>query len=200
MTRILMLLGSLLTLMFVTTTAMAQEYRVKSGDILRIEVIEDASLNRTVLVSPDGRISLPGAGAVRAAGLTIEQIQAALTAQLAAGFAVTPNVFVGIDQLAPVLPPRPSQPVPDPVIAIFVMGEAKNVGKIELTPGTTMLQAFAQFGGFTNFAATKRIQLRRGSDIYTISYDAILEGTSPNGSVTLLEGDVIVVPQRTLFE
>lgn len=200
MIRFLMFWGSLLTLSVLTSSAMAQEYRVKAGDILRVEVIEDTSLNRTVLVSPDGRIALPGAGAVRAAGLTIEQIQAGLTAQLAPGFSVTPNVFVGIEQLAPVLPAAPRVPVPDPVVAIFVVGEANNVGKIELTPGTTLLQAFAQFGGFTNFAATQRIQLRRGTDVYTISYDAILDGSSPNGAVALLEGDVIVVPQRRLFE
>lgn len=200
MTRFATFLCSLLTLVVLSSSAMAQDYRVKSGDVLRIEVIEDTSLNRTVLVSPDGRISLPGAGAVRAGGRTIEEIQAALTAQLAGNFANTPNVFVGIEALAPREPRVPSVPVPDPVVSIFVVGEATNTGKIELTPGTTLLQAFAQFGGFTNFAATKRIQLRRGSDIYTVSYDAILDGSSPNGGVALLEGDVIIVPQRTLFE
>ena len=200
MTRILTLLGSLLTLILLTTTASAQEYRVKAGDILRIEVIEDQTLNRTVLVSPDGRIALPGAGAVRAGGRTLEQIQADLTAQLAPNFANTPNVFVGLEALAPREPRVPSQPLPDPVVTIYVMGEAANSGKLEVEPGTTLLQAFAQFGGFTNFAATKRIQLRRGTDIYVIDYDAILNGTSPNGSVRVAEGDVIVVPQRGLFE
>ena len=200
MTRILTLLGSLLTLILLTTTASAQEYRVKAGDILRIEVIEDQTLNRTVLVSPDGRIALPGAGAVRAGGRTLEQIQADLTAQLSPNFANTPNVFVGLEALAPREPRVPSQPLPDPVVTIYVMGEAANSGKLEVEPGTTLLQAFAQFGGFTNFAATKRIQLRRGTEIYVIDYDAILDGTSPNGAVRVAEGDVIVVPQRGLFE
>ena len=200
MTRILTILGSLLTLILLTTTASAQEYRVKAGDILRIEVIEDQTLNRTVLVSPDGRIALPGAGAVRAGGRTLEQIQADLTAQLAPNFANTPNVFVGLEALAPREPRVPSQPLPDPVVTIYVMGEAANSGKLEVEPGTTLLQAFAQFGGFTNFAATKRIQLRRGTEIYVIDYDAILDGTSPNGAVRVAEGDVIVVPQRGLFE
>ena len=200
MTRILTILGSLLTLILLTTTASAQEYRVKAGDILRIEVIEDQTLNRTVLVSPDGRIALPGAGAVRAGGRTLEQIQADLTAQLSPNFANTPNVFVGLEALAPREPRVPSQPLPDPVVTIYVMGEAANSGKLEVEPGTTLLQAFAQFGGFTNFAATKRIQLRRGTEIYVIDYDAILDGTSPNGAVRVAEGDVIVIPQRGLFE
>ena len=62
------------------------------------------------------------------------------------------------------------------------------------------MQAIAQFGGFTNFAAVKRLQLRRGADVYTINYDAILDGSSQNGAVRMRDGDVIVVPQRKLFE
>jgi len=150
-----------------------------------------------VVVAPDGRIAVPGAGAGRAAGRTIEQIQASLTEELAPGFSVMPKVFVGVEALAP---KEPVVSQPDPVVAIFVMGEAQNVGRIELEPGTTLLQAFAQFGGFTNFAATQRIQLRRGTEVFAISYDAILDGTSPNGAVALRDGDVIVVPQRRLFE
>ncbi len=179
---------------FAATTAAAQEYRVQPGDTLRIEVIEDTSLNRLALVSPDGRISLPGAGAVRVSGRTIEQIQSGLTTQLAPSFVNTPTVFVAIEQLAARTPATPR------VTSIFVVGEANSVGRIELEPDTTLLQAFAQFGGFTNFAATTRIQLHRGSEIYNINYDAIISGQSTNGAVALREGDVIIIPQRRLFE
>ncbi|MDX8353115.1 polysaccharide biosynthesis/export family protein [Cognatiyoonia sp. IB215182] len=192
MTRFATFLGALAALWLVATQGVAQEYRVQPGDTLRVEVVEDQSLNRTLLVSPDGRISLPGAGALRVNGLTIEQIQRALAERLAPGFVNPPNVFVDILSLAP--------EDEDPVTTIFVVGEANTVGRIELEPGTTLLQAFAEFGGFTNFAATKRIQLRRGSEIYTIDYNKILDGSSRNGSVRMHEGDVIIIPQRKLFE
>lgn len=192
MTRFATFLGALVALWLVATPGVAQEYRVQPGDTLRVEVVEDQSLNRTLLVSPDGRISLPGAGALRVNGLTIEQIQRALAQRLAPGFVNPPNVFVDIQALAP--------EDEDPVTSIFVVGEANTVGRIELEPGTTLLQAFAEFGGFTNFAATKRIQLRRGSEIYTIDYSKILDGSSRNGSVRMHEGDVIIIPQRKLFE
>ena len=58
-------------------------YRIRAGDVLRVEVIEDPTLNRSVLVSPDGRIAVPLAGTVQAGGRTIEQVQAALTTRLA---------------------------------------------------------------------------------------------------------------------
>ena len=53
-----------MTLIFgvVAHQAQAQGYQIRAGDTLRIEVLEDSSLNRTVLVAPDGRISMPQAG------------------------------------------------------------------------------------------------------------------------------------------
>lgn len=192
MSRIATFLGSVLTLMLFSTITLAQEYRVQPGDTLRVEVVEDASLNRVVLVAPDGRFALPGAGSVRASGLTISQIQANLASRLAANFVTPPNVFVGIEGLAPERDPR--------TIAIFVVGEGNTVGRVEIAPGTNLMQAIAQFGGFTNFAAVKRIQLRRGSEVFNINYNSILDGSSTNGAVRMREGDVIVIPQRKLFE
>ena len=76
---------------------------------------------------------------------------------------------------------------------------------IQVAPGTTVLQLFAQMGGFGRFAATARIQLRRVDNagveqIYALDYEAIEAGRSPSGQTELEEGDVIVVPQRHLFE
>lgn len=192
MFRFATLLGSVLTLMLFSTFSFAQDYRIQPGDTLRVEVVEDTSLNRNVLVSPDGRISLPGAGSLRASGLTLEQVQSSLSSRLASNFVNRPNVFVSLEGLAP---EREA-----PVIAIFVVGEGNTVGRIEVEPGTNLMQAIAQFGGFTNFAAVKRIQLRRGSDVYTINYNNILDGSSENGAVRMRDGDVIVIPQRKLFE
>jgi polysaccharide biosynthesis/export protein len=188
-------------------TAAAQDsYRIRAGDTLRIEVLEDPALNRSVLVSPDGRITLPLAGAVTARGQSVEQVQAALAAQLAPNFAAPPNVFVGVERLVEPRPAGPAAPpAPPRTIDVFVLGEVGTSGKLAVAPGTTVLQMFAQMGGFSRFAATQRIQLRRtgpdGSEVvYTLNYDAIEDGRSPNGRVTLSDGDVIVVPQRRLFE
>lgn len=185
--------------------AFAQEgYRIRPGDVLRIEVLEDTTLNRNALVPPDGRITLPLAGTVQASGSTVETVAASLATRLASNFAVAPTVFVSIERVAE---PRISSgaPAPAPVISIFVVGEGANPGKLDLEPGTTLIQAFAQMGGFSKFAATKRIQLRRTDasgveKIYNINYAAIVQGRSRSGQTTLQDGDVILVPQRGLFE
>lgn len=197
----------LAALMALPVAAPAQEaYRIQAGDVLRVEVLEDATLNRSVLVPPDGRISIPLAGVVQAGGRSVEQIQANLASALAPNFAAPPNVFVSIERIAPADAPLAAGPVEPETLTIYVMGEAANPGKLAVEPGTTLLQLFAEMGGFTNFAATKRIQLRRtdpatgAEQVYSFSYDAIERGTSTAGNTVVAEGDVILVPQRRLFE
>jgi len=92
---------------------------------------------------------------------------------------------------------------PARTIDIFILGAANTPGRVEVAPGTTVLQAIAAAGGLSPFAATKRLQLRRidksGSEkIYRIDFDAIERGAS--NTTRLVDGDVIVVPQRRLFE
>ncbi|MCU0826583.1 MAG: polysaccharide export protein [Tabrizicola sp.] len=184
-----------------TSEISAQEgYKIRPGDVLRIEVLEDPSLNRTALVSPDGSISFPLAGGVPAAGRTLAQLQSDLASRISGNFAATPSVFVALEQVAPPRALGGNGTKAAALIEVFVMGEAANPGKLEVKRGTTLLQVFAQMGGFSPFAATKRVQLHRDGKITTLSYDAIEQGTSAAGATIVQDGDVIVVPQRKLFE
>jgi polysaccharide biosynthesis/export protein len=197
------LIAVLLALPVMAVQSIAQDYRLRSGDVLQIEVLEDSSLNRTAIVLPDGQISLPLVGSVPAAGRSLAQVQAELASRLAPNFAAPPTVFVTMSALAErVVGGGSSTPR---TIDIFIIGAANTPGRIEVSPGTTLLQAIAQAGGLSPFAAKKRIQLRRvdksGSEkIYGLDYDAIERGAVSSGSTRLVDGDVIVVPQRKLFE
>ena len=201
MRPIFILLSAVLMSVLSITGASAQDtYKVRPGDTIRIEVLEDGNLNRDALVRPDGQISLPLAGSVRAGGRTLAEIQAELAAKLAGSFATPPNVFVTIGTLAE----RQTGSGVARTIAVYVIGESGAQGKVDVKPRTTLLQLIAQAGGFGPFAATKRIQLRRtakdGSEqVYNFNYDAILAGGS-GGTTRLQDGDVIIIPQRRLFE
>jgi polysaccharide biosynthesis/export protein len=204
------LLSGLLALPMLAGGARAQEeggYLLRPGDTLRIEVLEDSTLNRSVLVAPDGRISVPLAGVVRAGGRPIEAVQADLAARLAGNFATAPNVFVSVERLNQTATGTGTGGVAVPkTLSVFVMGEANKPGKVAVEPGTTVLQFFAEMGGFSKFAATKRIQLRRtdkktgAETIFSLNYNEIERGSSKAGATKLADGDVIVVPQRKLFE
>ncbi len=191
-------IGSAALLAIFAETGTAQDgYRLRGGDTLRIEVLEDPSLNRSALIAPDGRIAIPLAGGIPAAGRTLEAVQSELATKLEPNFAIRPTVYVALERQKE---ERMRQPAQEKVISIYVMGEAAKPGKLDVAPGTTVLQAFAQMGGFSKFAATKRIQLRRGAQNWVLNYQAIETGGSTAGDFALAEGDVILIPQRKLFE
>ena len=183
--------------------ALAQsEYRVRSGDTLVIEVLEDTSLNRAVVVLPDGRISFPFAGTVEVAGRSVSQIEAAITAGIADNFASQPNVFVAVQPGER----RPATAAAPNMINIYFLGEVNTPGLREVVPGTTLLQGLAQSGGLTRFAAAKRLQLRRTDpatgrqSVFKIDYRALSDGAAMSSDIRLQAGDVILVPERRLFE
>ena len=187
-----------------TSQAFAQNpYELRPGDSLQVEVLEDPSLNRTVLVLPDGSITFPMVGTIPAAGRSVNDVKAQLADGLVSNFASKPNVFVSVSTLAvrPAATPRAAR-----TIGVFVMGEVTTPGRADVAPGTTILQFLAQAGGFTRFAAQKRIQLRRtdsktgAEQVYLFNYDGTGGNGSIRGSTKLQPGDVIVVPQRRIFE
>ncbi|WP_368188406.1 polysaccharide biosynthesis/export family protein [Aestuariibius sp. HNIBRBA575] len=186
-------------LMLLPVAALA--YQIQPGDQLQIEVVEDNALNRVLLVLPDGTINFPGAGSIRASGMTAEGLRVRITDRIAGDFASRPTVYVSVAQLAP--PPAPVAPEPDEPQLVYIMGEVEGPGAMPVEEGITLLQAIAQAGGFTRFAATKRVELRRVDSeteterVFLFDYK---NRTGISGATRLTAGDVIVVPERRLFE
>lgn len=189
----------------ILTAGIAQaqsEYRVRAGDTIIVEVLEDNALNRSTVVLPDGRISFPFAGSVTAAGRTVSEIKDAITAGISSNFANEPNVFVSV-QPGQRIATGPAAPA---TMNIYFMGEVNSPGVQPLPRNTTLLQALALSGGLTRFAATKRIQLRRTDprtgeqQISKINYRALSDGAVMTRDIILQDGDVILVPERRLFE
>ncbi|WP_136637798.1 polysaccharide biosynthesis/export family protein [Pseudooceanicola onchidii] len=196
-------IAAVFALALLAVPASAQQlYKIRPGDQLNIEVLEDPSLNRSVLILPDGNFTFPFAGQVRAGGRSVLAVQNSLVERLSSNFATPPSVFVTAGPLFKA-PEAPMGAVEIDKFGIYAMGEINNPGKVEILSdeGITLLQAIAQVGGFTRFAATKRIELRRptqkGEQVYIYNYKT---GGGISGATTLRAGDVIVVPERRLFE
>jgi polysaccharide biosynthesis/export protein len=189
---------ALLALILAAPMALAQAagYRIEPGDTLSVTVLEDESLNRQLLVTPDGRVSMPLAGTVQARGRTVEQVESAIADRLAPNFAVRPNVFVSVVAVED----------PGETFNVYVLGRVGEPGLKEVEIGTTLLQAVALAGGLDRFAATRRIQLRRtdpatGQErLFIFNYNAVERGNPIQSMIALREGDVIIVPERRLFE
>jgi polysaccharide export outer membrane protein len=75
---------------------------------------------------------------------------------------------------------------------------------VQIDRRTTVLQAIAMAGGLGPFAAKKRIQVRRKVDgqemLYPFNYDDVEQGRDISGNIFLKDGDVIVVPEKGIFE
>lgn len=176
--------------------AQSAGYRIQPGDELAITVLEDETLNRTTLVLPDGSISVPLAGSIQASGRSVDAVESAIADRLASNFAVRPSVFVSVTSVSDTGLTFP----------IYVVGQVGDPGVREVEAGTTLLQAIALAGGLDRFAATKRIQLRRADPstgqerLYIFNYNAVERGGAIQSMITMREGDVIVVPERHLFE
>jgi polysaccharide export outer membrane protein len=191
--RIVFLLAVLL--LWVCTSASAQQaqgYVLQPGDSVQVSVWQDQRLNRTIVVAPDGMISFPLVGHIRAAGMTVQALESLLSKQLRKNYTTDPQVTV---TLAEVIEGTGSQ--------VFITGEVNKPGTYSIKTGTSVMQAIAMSGGLGRFAAKSRIQIHRkvaGSEqVLLFNYSDFESGKNLGGDIALQPGDVIVVPEKGLF-
>ena len=178
----------------------ANAQTLKSGDSLSITVLQDPKLDRAVVVDPRGDIAFPLAGRIRARGLTPEALENILKAKLKSSYKdENLDVTVAVASAPKDIPEEDLKP------KIFVTGEVIRPGSYVVRQPTTLMQAIALSGGIGPFAAKNRIQVRRrgpGGDetIFMFNYKAYEAGADLEGNIRLRAGDVILVPERGLFD
>lgn len=159
----------------------AADYRLVSGDKLRIEVYKDPQLSQSLQIRPDGKVTLPLVGDVPAAGRTSNELRDAIAASLKE-YITNPVVTVIVVETVP------------PVI--YVVGEVNSPGAQPLSGQISVLQALSAAGGLSDFAKRKdiRIQRKTASGMTTLRFnynDAINGHAKP---MYLQPGDTIIVP------
>jgi polysaccharide export outer membrane protein len=87
----------------------------------------------------------------------------------------------------------------------FITGEVKTPGGYALgKKKMTVMQGIALAGGLGQYAAKQRIQIRRkinGSEsIFIFNYSSFAAGTNLKDNIELQEGDVVIVPERGMFD
>jgi polysaccharide export outer membrane protein len=157
------------------------EYRIGPEDVLHIAVWKNDAITRTVPVRPDGMISLPLLNEIRAAGLTPAELRDVLMKQLVE-YMPSPEVAVIVTDVKS--------------YKVSVIGEVRRPALLELKSWTTVLDALALAGGFTEFAARNRIVIlrRNGKTVQRIPFNYSKVVSGEQQSFTLLPGDVVLVP------
>ena len=176
--------------------AKAQAQALQAGDAITISVYQDPKLDRQVLISPSGMISFPLAGEIKASGLTPTALANVIKSRLKSKYTEGPDVTVSLvatKVLEEDLKPR-----------VFITGEVLRPGFFVMRTRLDVMQAIAEAGGFSPFAAKKRIQVRRkinGVELtFVFNYDDFFSGANTEDNISLRAGDVIIVPERGLFE
>lgn len=180
----------------------ANAQTLKSGDSLSISVLQDSKLDRTVVIDPRGEIAFPLAGHIRARGLTPLALENILKSKLKSNYK-DENLDVTVSFIN--APKEPKEiPEDDLKPKVFITGEITRPGSYVVRQRTTLMQAISLAGGFGPYAAKRRIQVRRktGIDeqIFMFNFKAYEVGEDLEGNITLRAGDVIMVPERGLFD
>lgn len=158
-------------------------YLVGPEDVLEISVWREESLQREVLVRPDGRISFPLVGDLQVAGSTPSEIQSKLSERL-------------------------KKFIPDPVVTvvvtkvggykIYIIGQVKKSGQYAVGRYLDVVQALALAGGLTPYAAENKIKIFRRENgqqkIIPFRYEDIKKGRGLEQNIILKSDDLIVVP------
>lgn len=162
-------------------SAAAGDYVIGIGDELTIRVYEQDALSSDVKIRSDGKIALPLAGEVVAAGKRPAELSAELE-RLLKQFIVTPRVTVNV---------KTSHP-----ITVTVMGEVGTVGVLTIDPPARLVDALARSGGLGEYAQSDRIfVLRQFPDFKRIrfTWEEILRNDGGSAAFPLRTGDVVVV-------
>jgi len=159
-------------------------YVIGVDDVLSISVWKEPDISRTLPVRSDGKISLPLAGEVQAAGQTPHQLELALVGKLR-NYIAEPEVAVIVSEMK-------SQ-------KFNILGEVNKPGTYPLTNGATVLDAIALAGGFRDFAKQKSVYVLRrdasgGESRIPFNYKDVIQGKHADQNVKLLSHDTIVVP------
>jgi polysaccharide export outer membrane protein len=178
----------------IATAASAQA--LQPGDTIAIAVYQDSKLDRQMVVSPTGWISFPLAGQIRAEGLTPQALEKVLRSKLKDKYTASLDIAVSLvaaNKLDEELKPR-----------FYITGEVTKPGPYLLRNNTSIVQAIAMSGGLGQFAAKKRIQIRRKVNgvetTILFNYSAFESGKEVEGNVDLLPGDVVIVPEKGILE
>lgn len=122
------------------------EYRLGPEDQIQFFVWKEAELSTTVVIRPDGKISLPLIGEIDAVGKTAHQLQDETTKRLRQ-FVTDPVVTVIVTQI--------NSP------KISVLGQVKRPDMYRLKQRMTVLDAIAVAGGFTEYADRDKVVIIR---------------------------------------
>ena len=162
----------------------AEGFVIGTEDILNINVWKEPEISKILPVRPDGMITLPLVGEIKAKGQTPVQLQEAIAAELKK-YMADPQVTVIVSEVHS--------------LTFNVVGLVMKPGYYPLTRRMTVLDAIALSGGFQPFAKQKKVYVLRaaanGKQVrLPFNYKDVIKGKRPDENIELQPRDTVVVP------
>jgi polysaccharide export outer membrane protein len=159
-------------------------YVIGVGDMLGINVWKEGELSKNVPVRPDGMITLPLIGEIKASGLTPVQLKDQITAALEKVMS-DPQVVVMVESVNS--------------LSFNIMGNVYKPGYYPLGKPITVLDAIALSGGFRDFAKQSKIYILRAGPNGTqlkikFNYKQVIKGQKMAQNIMVEPRDTIVIP------
>ncbi|MGE5546320.1 MAG: polysaccharide biosynthesis/export family protein [Solirubrobacterales bacterium] len=165
-------------------------YVVEPGDQLDVRFFYNPELNEEITVRPDGGISLPLVGQVRAAGRTVPELEDILRQHYSrelrqAAITVIVKGFAGQ--------------------RVYVDGEVRQPQMVNIAGNLTAMQAIASAGGFTNNSKKAEVLVIRRSGaqrpiVIPVDLDKAIDGTDTSQDMRLEPYDIVFVPKTPIAE
>lgn len=167
----------------VTESADSSSYLIGPGDLLSISVWKEEDMQLEVLVRPDGEITFPLVGEIKAGGHTTKALSDEIVRKLKK-YIPNPNVTVSVLQSVS--------------NKIYVIGKVNRPGEFVATGYMDVLQALTMAGGLTPFADSDEIKIIRrthsGEKVKLFDYEEVISGERLDMNIILKAGDTVVVP------
>jgi polysaccharide export outer membrane protein len=163
-----------------------REFVIGVEDSLLINVWRNPELTTDARVRPDGTITMPLVGDLKAKGRTPSELRDEIQSRLARWIKDdTAVVTVAVTEVNS--------------YRYTVSGEVNTPGVFTSRHYVTAVEAIAQAGGFTRYAERDKVKIQRRNEsgelrMIPLSFDAIAKGDHPEMNVTVLAGDTIIVP------
>jgi polysaccharide export outer membrane protein len=164
------------------------QYRLCKSDVIAVSFTFAPEFDQLATIQPDGFISLKGLQDIYAEGFTVPKLRE-LVRDAYAPILHDPEVTISLKDFD-----KPS---------FIASGQVAHPGKFELRSDTTVIEAIAIAGGFTEQSKHSQVVLfRRVSDQLVesrvLDIKRLLQSRNLNEDVHLMPGDLIFVPQNRI--
>lgn len=166
------------------------DYIIGVGDVLNINVWRNADLTSTVVVRPDGKISMPLVGDINVVRNTTAELSISIE-EILKNYVRNPQVTVIVN--------NPNSA--DFQSRVRITGAVRKPLSVAYRNGMTALDLVLMAGSLNDYASGNNAKLYRKINgevkIYPIYFSDLLEDGNLETNYALQPSDVLIIPERT---